>query len=266
VSVKEFLLRNRRSFAIWAVVGFVVHALLLLYFRPWSADFGVPMDPKRWLIGGIANWWVFRLPLVLLAMSFIAGKPRWLAPRGRYQEGVEYPVFSTYTYVAIALCSALFAASGVVSAFFIDLSAAPATLSVTFFNPIVGFFTLWLGGVVRSLIFGGTNPVTTALGVGASDGATWIFLGIFFWWFREQTKWGKNPVAVLVFWFVVYPIWRLAFLGDFFIWLAPVPAIWTIATQYATQVLPTSVLGSLAGLVASEALIRAFERGEQRGL
>ncbi len=262
-AAREFLVKYRFVFVIWAILGFIAHLVLVLYFAPWTAKMGVANSPTRLVTRIIADWWVLKLPFALLAMSIVAGKKKWLAPRGRYQEGMEYPVFTTYTYVSIALCAALFAASGILSYEFFDLPAGPAALSVTFFNPIIGFFTLWLGGVARSLIFGTGNPVFWIFGQGPSDGSTWIYLGIFYWWFREETKYGKNIVAVIVFWVVTYWIWRTIWMFDIWMWLNPVPALWARLTWFFTQFMPSGTFGSLAGLVAAEALIRAVERGHQ---
>lgn len=263
MSARKFLLKYRRVFAIWGILGILAHVLLLLHFTPWTSDMGVANSPQRLVVRIIIDWWVFKLPFALLAMSIVAGRMKWLAPRGRYQEGVDYPVFSTYTYVAIALAAALFAASGVLAYQFFDLSAGPAALAVTFFNPIIGFFTLWLGDFARSLIFGNGNPVFWAFGQGASDGSTWIFLGVFYWWFREETRWGKNLVAVVIYWVVIYWVWRTVWMFDIWVWLYPVPALWAQMVWFFTQFMPSGMLGSIVGIIAAEALTRAVERGEQ---
>jgi len=262
-AAREFLVKYRMAFIVWAIIGFIAHLVILFYFEPWTPKMGVANSPQRMITRIIVDWWVFKLPFALLAMSIVAGKMKWLAPRGRYQEGVNYPVFTTYTYVAIALCAALFAASGVLSYEFFDLPAGPAALSVTYFHPIIGFFTLWIGGVARSLIFGTGNPVFWTIGQGPSDGSTWIFLGIFYWWFREETRYGKNIVLLIIFWVVVYWIWRTIWMFDIWVWQFPVPALWARMTWFFTQFLPSGTFGSLAGILATEALIRAVERPKQ---
>lgn len=262
MAAREFLLKYRRVFVIWAIAAFFVHIGLLLYFTPWGPDLGVANSPQRLIFRMVMDWWVLKLPIALIGASMVAGRVRWLAPRGRYQEGVNYPIFTTYTYVSIALCSALFAAAGVLSYEFFDLPAGPAALSVTFFNPIIGFFTLWIGGAVRSLIFGTDNAVYRAAANGLSDGSTWLWLGIFYWWFREETKWGKNFAALLVFWVVVYVAWRTVYMFDIYVWTFPVPALWARMVWFFTQFIPSGLAGTIAGLIASEALIRAVERGQ----
>jgi hypothetical protein len=267
LSVREFLIRFRKVFAIWSVVGLVAFAALTVYFHPWTADLGVANSPQRQILSPTLQWWVWKLPFALFAASLVAARMRWLAPRGRYQEGVVYPVFSTYTYVAIALCAALFAASGVLSYEFFDLPAGPAALSVTFFNPIIGFFSLWLGGVVRSLIWGTDNPVIRATAGGLSDGSTWIYLGVFYWWFREETKWGKNPILVVIAWVVFYIVFRTIWHGAISaLWVFPGTAFWGRMTWHFVQFLPSGLLGSTAGVIAAEALIRAVERGQTQAL
>ena len=261
MGVNQFLIKNRRNFVIIGVVGAALNVLAMLVFQPWGPRLGVASSMNRQYIRMIFGTWLFNVPWALYAASIVASKPKWLAPRGRYQEGMEYPVFTTYTYVAIALCAALFAASGVLSYEFFDLPAAPAALSVTFFNPIIGFFTLWLGGVLRALIYGTGNPLMWAISSGPSDGSTWIFLGLFYWWFREETKWGKNLLSLLVYWVVVYCLWRFVWMFQLYVWLFPVPALWTRVVWFWTQFLPSGVLGTLAGLVVTEVLIRAVERG-----
>ncbi len=264
MSVKEFLVKNRKVFVIWSFLGVAALIVGMLVFQPWTESLGVASSPKRYIVRMVFDWWAAKLPLTLLAFSIVAGHEKWLAPRGRYQEGKSYKVFTNYTYAAIGFMSALFAASGILNFNFFDLPAGPATISITFFNPIIGFFTLWIGGVARALIFGTGNPVFWALGVGESDGSTWIWLGIFYWWFRENTKWGKNPLAVLIFYAVVYVIFRTIYMFDIWVWLNPVPALWARMVWFFSQFIPSGLLASIAGLIAAEALIRAVERPQQQ--
>jgi hypothetical protein len=260
----EKLIKGRRIFLIWSVLGIALHILGLLILTPWTDQLGVASSPQRQIYRLIFDWWVLKLPISLLGFSIVAENSFWLAPRGRYQEGKNYPIFNTYNYTAIAFMAALFTAAGILNYNFFDLAAAPATIAVTFFNPIIGFFTLWVGGVARALIFGTGNPVFWALGQGPSDGATWLWLGIFFWWFRESTKWGKNPALVIVWWIAVYVIWRTVYMFDIWVWLNPVPALWARMVWFFTQFLPSGLLASVAGLVAAEALIRARARGTKQ--
>ncbi len=261
--IRDWLVKNRKVFIVWSILGIIANILGMLYFQPWGDALGVAMSPRRYTIRIIFDWWIMKLPIALLGMSIVAENTKWLAPRGRYQEGKEYPIFTTYTYAAIAFMAALFAASGILSFWFFDLPAGPAAISTTFFNPIIGFFTLWIGGVVRSLVFGAGNPFLWAIGIGPSDGTTWLWLGIFYWWFREKTKWGKNPILVIIYWIVIYWVWRTIIMFDIWVWLTPVPALWARLGWFFTQFLPSGTTASVAGLIASEALIRAVERGRR---
>ena len=256
---KQFLLKNRKVFIIWSIAGIAASIVAMLYYQPWGDGLGVARSPQRETLKIIFDFWVMKLPISLLGMSIVAGNEKWLAPRGRYQEGKEYPIFSTYAYAAIAFTSALFAAAGILSYDFFDLCAGAAAIAVTFFNPILGWFTLYFGGLVRSLVFGLGNPVIKLLW--PSDGATWIWLGIFYWWFREKTKWGKNPVFLILYWIVVYVVWRTVFMFDILVWTIPVPALWATLGWFFTNFLPSGLTASVAALLTVEALIKAVGKG-----
>jgi hypothetical protein len=263
MKIKEMLIKGKNTFIIWTIIGIAVNVLAMLYFKPWGDSLGVAYSPKRLVLYDIFDWWVMKLPTVLLAASIIASKEFWLAPRGRYQEGKKYPLLNTYGYVAIAFCAALFTAAGIFNFNLFDLAAAPATLSVTFFHPIIGFFTLWLGGVARSLVFGTGNPISNLLGEAISDGGTWIWLGIFYWWFREETKAGKNPVWVIIYWIVLYIGWRTVYQADEYFWFFPAPAVWARWVWHFTNFLPSGLSVGIPTLIAVEALIRSAHRGQK---
>ncbi len=260
MKLKEFLVSKRKLFLVWLIVAAIVWAVVFIITQPWGDKLGVPQSPQRVTLWLIMDFWVLKLPIVLLLASFVAEHNKWLAPRGRYVEGKEYPIFNTYTYTAIAFMAALFAVSGIINFQLFDLPAAPAVLSITVFNPIIGFFTLWLGGVIRALVFGSGNPVQWLLVVGLSDGATWIGLGLFYWWFRE-TKYGKNPVGLFIGWTVVYWIWRTLTTVFILLWLVPSNLYAYSIINNSTTFMVSSYLASLAGLVVAEAIIRTLERG-----
>ncbi len=257
---KHWLIGWRRIFWIWLVVAVVVWIVVYAVTAPYGSKLGVPQSPQRQTLWLIMDFWVLKLPLVLLAASYIVSHEDWLAPRGRYVEGKEYPVFSTYIYTAIAFMAALFAVAGIVNFQLFDVPAGPAVLSVTVFNPIVGFFTLWLGGVIRALVFGSGNPVQWLLAIGLSDGATWIVIGLFYWWFRS-TKWGQNYVGLFIGWSVFYWVWRTFATITILLWLVPSNLYIPSIINYLTTFMLPSYLVSLVGLVIAEAIIRTMERG-----
>jgi len=263
MALNEWLLKHKQKFLYLAIAGWAIQVVAMLIIKPWEAGLGVSSSPQRQWLRFVFEAWLPKIPSGLYGMAVVCGHPKWLAPRGRYQEGREYPALTTYSYVAIALVAALFAASGVLSPDFFDLPAAPAFLSISFFSPVIGMFTLWLGGVLRAIIFGYGNPLMWLIGNGLSDGTTWIFLGILYWWFREETEWGKNPLYLLIYWVVIYVVWRTIWMFPIWVWLDPVPALWTRMTWFFTNFLPAGILGTTAGLIVVEALIRAVERGRE---
>lgn len=261
---KEWLVKNRRWFWVWQVVAIVVWVGILIYFQPWGDKMGVPQSPQRMTLWMVTMFWVVFLPTTLLAASAIAGNNRWLAPRGRYVEERDYPIFNVYTYTAIAFMAALFAVSGVVNFQLFDLPAAPATIAVTFFNPIIGFFTLWIGDTIRSLLFGGfASPLQWLAFIGLFDGATWIVLGLFYWWFREKTSWGKNPAALFIAWSIFYWVWRnFTNLVGLLIFVPANLYVVSFLSNQGTFMVP-SYIASIGGLIVSEGLIRTLERREK---
>lgn len=259
MKLTEWLVKNRRWFLIWQVAAVVVWLVVCFITQPYGDKLGVPGSPQRITLFLIMDFWVLKLPATLLFASIVAGHDRWLAPRGRYVEGKKYPVFSTYIYTAIAFMAALFAVSGIANFQLFDLPAAPAVISVTFFNPIVGFFTLWIGGVIRALIFGAGNPVQWFLGIGLSDGMTWIGLGVFYWWWRS-TNWGKNVVGLFVGWSIFYWVWRLFTVALMLVWYVPANLYVPSMVRQITTFMPTSYVAAIAGLIVVEALIRVVER------
>lgn len=261
MKLKEFFIKYRRIFWIWQIVAVVVWLGVFLVTQPWGDKLGVPQAPQRMTLFLIMDFWVLKLPMTLLFASVVARNSHWLAPRGRYVEGKEYPIFNTYTYTAIAFMAALFAVSGISNFQLFDLPAAPAVLSVTFFHPIIGFFTLWLGGVIRALIFGSGDPVQWFLSIGLADGATWIGIGVFYWWFR-QTKWGKNVVGLFAGWTVFYWVWRLLMVTTILLWIVPANLLPVSYVSQLTQFMPSSYIASIAGLIIAEALIRTVGRRE----
>ncbi len=250
--------KRRGLITVWIVVAALVWLGGVLYFKPYGTELGVPWSPKRSLLGQIFDFWVLKLPWVLLCFATVQGNNKWLAPRGHYQEGVEYPLFSPHVYTAIALMSALFAACGIVHNQLFDLPAAAAALAGVYFNPIVTFFTVWIGGTIRALLFGQGDPISWFLSVGMSDGTTWMYLSLFYWLFKE-TKWGKKVPARVAFWIVAYWIWRPLTALPMYLWYVPSQALIPTMVHFLTVFMTSGTFASLAGVAVGEALIRSNE-------
>ena len=257
MKLKTWLIKNRKIFWIWQIVAIVVWIAAVIFAAPYGDKLGVPQSPQRSLYWIIFDFWVLKLPTALLLASFVAARENWLAPRGKYVQGKSYPLFSTYTYTAIGFLAALFAVSGVVNFQLFDLPAAPATISIVFFNPIVGFFTLWIGDILRALVFGAGNPVLWLIGQGLIDGTIWLAIGVFYWWFRE-TRWGKNVIVRFIAFSVFYWVWRTFTNILVIVWLIPA-SLYPPTTITLLSFQFTSFVSALAGLVISEGLIRANE-------
>jgi hypothetical protein len=260
--MKEFFKKNTRLFLILTIVGWAIQIIAMIVTQPWGEGLGVAESPERnvWLV--VITWWVARLPMFLLGISIVAKREEWLAPRGRYVEGKKYPLLSTYHYVAIGFMTALFAATGAISWQVFDLAAAIGAIATIFFGPIVGFFTVWLGGSLRQLLFAaGGNPLIWFTGIGLYDGTTWLYIGIVFWWFRERLK--ERKTLAFVLWVVFYILFRGIYELDYLVWLYPGESLWASVTWWELQFLPTSTLSAFVGALASIALFEAT-RGRRR--
>jgi hypothetical protein len=260
--MKAFFKKNTRLFLILTIIGWVVQIIAMLIVQPWGEGLGVAESPQRNVYLVIFTWWIPRLPMFLLGVSIVSRREEWLAPRGRYVEGQEYPLLSTYHYVAIGFMTALFAATGAISWQVFDLAAAAGAIATIYFGPIVGFFTVWLGGSLRQLLFAaGGNPVSWFTGIGLYDGTTWLYIGLVFWALRDRFV--NRKTLAFILWIVFYVLFRGIYELDYLVWLYPGESLWASVTWWEAQFLPTSTLSATVGALASIALLEAT-RGRRR--
>jgi len=260
--MKDFFKRNTRLFLILTIAGWAIQIAAMIITQPWGEGLGVAESPQRniWLV--VTTWWIARLPMFLLGVSIVSKREEWLAPRGKYVEGQDYPLLSTYHYVAIGFMTALFAATGAISWQVFDLAAAAGAIATIYFGPIVGFFTVWLGGSLRQLLFAaGGNPVSWFLGIGLYDGTTWLYIGLVFWALRDRFKDRKTLGFVL--WAVFYVLFRGIYELDYLVWLYPGESLWASVAWWEGQFLPTSTLSAIVGALVSLVLLQAT-RGRKR--
>jgi hypothetical protein len=244
------------------IIAGIVFLALTLYFHPWTPDLGAPSSPQRMFYKNIFEGLLLKGPLAILAATIVARHTHWLAPPGKRDPTQVYPLFSPYRVIAIVFCSALFASLGVLSYTFFDACAAGAAFACMFFDPITGFFTLWFGDTLRALIWGTGSPIEwLLLGRGVSDGSTWIWLGLFYWLFKES-RWvkklgaGKRLTVLIVFWVIVYWVWRFIYMFPIWLWIDPPPALWTRQIWMVTSFLPSGTTASIVALIISETLER----------
>jgi hypothetical protein len=88
-------------------------------------------------------------------------------------------------------------------------------------------------------------------------------LGLFYWWFREKTSWGKNPIALFIAWSIFYWVWRnITNLLGLFIFVPANLYVVSFLSNQGTFMVP-SYIASIGGLIVSEGLIRTLERREK---
>ncbi len=258
MKILEFLKKHTRLFFIWTICGFAAEIILMLIIKPWGAGLGVAESPQRLIFYDIGGWWLFRVPMVLWLASLVAKKEEWLAPRGKYVEGKSYPLMSTYHYVGIALCVALFVAAGAFSWQAFDLGAAAATIATVFFGPLVGFFTIWIGDVLRSFIFPSVgNPLIWLLGLAPGDAADWLAIGVVFWLLRSRMK---NLSLAFILWAVFYFVYRATFsIWDYALWIYPGSSLVPTLAWWELQFMPGSTLSAVVGGLVSIGLLQAVQ-------
>lgn len=264
MKLKEFLTKNTKIFLIWTIVGWLANGVGMLILQPWSEGLGVADSPTRYLWLSIFGWIGARLPMALLGFSIVAKREKWLAPRGRYQEGKEYPIFNTYTYTAIGFLTAFFTATGAIPWQAFDLAALPAAIAACYFNPIVAFFAVWLGGTLRTVFFAaGGDALSWFAALGLYDGTTWLWIGIVYWLLRDKF-FKKNSWLHMVLWLLFYAVFRGTYEMDWYIWTNPMPVLAATATWVYVNFIPTSTASALIGGIVSEFMLRATGRNRKR--
>jgi len=245
----------------WLIVGIVAYFYVLGVFTPWSWEpLGVPQSPLRTLYGYVCYLGIWA-SLTMLMFSYSASKPRWMAPRGQYIEGQTYKVWSPYRLVGIAVTAAMFAAAGIFRYEMFDLCALPAAISAIYFDPIVCFNCLYLGGILRAVAFRGEDPLPRIFGGGIQDGAHWAFNAIFYRWITNPNSrfYIGNVALRIAVWNIVLSVTRVASMWPGIIIAAP-SDIYPVVWLYLIGFLPVSVASSVVGSVVSEFLIRTRER------
>jgi hypothetical protein len=266
---KTKLEKARMIFLIWGIIAAVVWVGLFIYFQPWGTKLGVPGSPQRMGIVMIIDFWLLKLPWTLFLVSIVAGKMKWLAPRGRFMEGIRYKLFTPYTYTAIAFMAAFFAVSGISNFQVFDLPSAPAAISSIYFSPIVAFCSVWIGGVLRALLFGQGEAVSYLVAFGLSDGFQYIILSVLYWtftqsrWGSKGKSWGVRLVIRMVFWAIIYTLVATITLSSIYLWAMPAEMLLPNYAYQFIQYIPSGILAGLAGLLVAEVIIRAVESKKQ---
>lgn len=258
----------KHGLTIITIAGFLVSLWMYLTLEPWTPKLGVPFSPLRyWYTNVIAV--IFYVPLTVRLHYWVYEKRNhWLAFRGRFIPGTTYSMFSRKRIVAMALTAALFAGASLIQATTVDLAAAPAFVGVFLFDPLIGFWTLFLGDTIGQGILvpiAGGDPISM-LGWFFQDGTAWVVFGII-WRLFEESRYGKSVFTRDAFMILTYVPLRTLFevLPPHSLWnpwLAGSP-FWVHVTWYYAAWTPTTVVAMIGGLLISEAVLKEIVRPRQ---
>lgn len=243
-------------------IGFFIAFILPVVGGPAWAP-GDPASVDTWLgpmgsfnrtLYGYFRTLPWYLPQIALMGLYTASQPRWLAPRGQYVEGQKYTVWSTYRLTAIAMTSALFAGAGIFRPEIFDLCALPAAIGAIYYDPIVDFFDLWLGGIIRGAVFLGGDIFARVFGGGTGDGGNWMFDSWVYWRYvgnpdsklYVKNRWIRN----LVWNIPILTVWRQKTI--LIVWWMYAPE--AVPGQFASIIrfTPASVASAIVGFAVAE--------------
>ncbi|MHA1713384.1 MAG: hypothetical protein ACTSW4_05030 [Candidatus Ranarchaeia archaeon] len=187
-----------------SIAGWIIAIVALFVFAPWGPGLGYPFSTER-LIAAYVVFYGFLLPPALYFLVYQFKRPRWLAPVGKYSEGMKVNPFSPYHLVAMGVMAALFASTGFLSAINVDLASFTASFTAVFFGPWITLVALFAGNVIRWL--SGTawwlNPTNIMLN-GLTDAFTWVINGGLYIRFAREKPFTSNRLLRFIVFYVIF--------------------------------------------------------------
>jgi len=265
---------NSRTFTLiltaWLVIGSIAFIGACLIYKPWTPLLGVGNSPQRYPLEALWSFAV-SLPLALLCVNYYLKHNEWLAPRGAYQPGRIYKVWTTERYVGIAISCAFFVMMGVASpGASIDFPWAGVTFASVYFGVIEGFIGVGiLGFILRGLVWG-LSPRT--LWLLWNDVALCSMIAVFYRAVlerNEQTKGGiwKNEGFI----FATYTVFH--YLAYWFAWdsghllaMYPVPEIYARLAYLLSWWTLSGISSAAVAFLVTRQLIKVVERRQRQSI
>lgn len=202
-----------------AIAGWIIDIGRIVYLAPWSPALGPSHSPER--IGLLFfHCYVGCLPTAVFFMYLFSRHPKWNAAPGKYVEGAKVPALRLYTFSAIGIIAALFAAAGFSEVVAIDAQAMVVAATASYFGSIVAFAGPWIGQVIaRGILM--VPPPAGMPWIGVFAYATldamiwayagWLFFKLFHGFKLKERLWKGillfmvlNEPVHLGLWFTVY--------------------------------------------------------------
>jgi uncharacterized membrane protein len=252
----------------WLVLGAVAFIGACIIYKPWTPLLGVGGSPLRYPLQALWGLGV-SLPISLLCVNYYLKHNEWLAPRGAYQPGRTYKVWTTERYVGIAISCAFFVMCGVASpGASIDFPWAGVTFASVYFGVIEGFLGVGvLGFILRGLVWG-LSPRT--LYVLWNDVALCSLIAVFYRAVLEKYEKEKGGIwKNEVFLFAVYTVFH--YLAYWFCWDTgmlisgyPIPELYARLAYLIGWWTFTGISSAAAAFLVTRQLIKVVERRQRQ--
>jgi uncharacterized membrane protein len=251
----------------WLILGSVAFVAAMIIYKPWTPALGVGNSPQRYPLEALWSLGV-SMPLAFLLVNLFIRHNEWLAPRGAYQPGRTYKVWTTERYVGIAISCAFFVMCGVASpGASIDFPWAGVTFASVYFGIIEGVVGVGiLGFILRGLVWG-LSPRT--LWILWNDVALCAMIAYFYRAViekneRERGGLWKNEGFI----FVVYVVFH--YLAYWFAWCSgrniamyPIPEIYARYAYLIGWWTFTGISSAAAAFLVTRQLIKVVERRQR---
>jgi len=173
--------RLNRIAKLWAGIGVLVTAAILVVFQPWTTTLGPSSSPQR-VAAQAAIAVTLYVPVSLYCMTKFAQRDHWYTFIGTYIPDSDNKVLGPRTLTSIAVLAAAFAAFGLFSVAGLDLAAMVAAFSAVAFGPIITGLSVFLGSFLRFALGGMGFMVPIRVPVFAVQDATnWVVVSTVFW-------------------------------------------------------------------------------------
>ena len=252
---------------IWLALGAVAFAAGVIIYKPWTPALGPASSPNRYPLEALWSLGV-SLPVALLCVNYFIQHNAWLAPRGAYQAGKIYKVWTTERYVGIAISCAFFVMCGVASpGASIDFPWAGVTFASVYFGVIEGFLGVGiLGFILRGLVWG-LSPRT--LIILWNDVALCSLIAVFYRAVIEKNEAEKGGIWKNEgFLFAIYVVFHYA--AYWFCWnsgrmivMYPIPELYARIAYLVGWWTFTGISSAAAAFLVTRQLIKVVERRQR---
>jgi hypothetical protein len=245
----------------WIILGTIATVALFIIFWPPGPALGWPWSPYRILMADSFAVFVL-LPMGLLVCKWYAENQKWLAEDNgdEYEEGKNYPVWTTRRIVGIAIGAAFFGATSFVQIPGVDLAIIAASFIAILLGPISALLSLTLGWILIRfpLVMGVWDPTWWPIGA-LLDGGIWAINAYIYHRFIRGKELKNKVPYYAVYIAIAIILHALVFIGWLLTALNPAPAVYLEYVNWLLNI-PMQIVWVTVALVASDAAWRYIYR------